>query len=220
MNREQTYSLNKMTRKSEDTATGPLRPLKSWYAVSTLSRHEKSAASTLESLGFTQYLPLINEERQWSDRKKTISLPLFSGYLFVQMANTPEIQLSVRKVPGVVRFVSNQHGPLAIPHEEIENVRALLSRGTECSPCLYLTAGDRVRVVGGPLAGIEGIFLRSGTRARIVVSIQIIQRSVSVQVAACDVVPAYQTVEQSKFAGFGHPTLRREFPIADRGQHG
>jgi transcriptional antiterminator NusG len=72
---------------------------------------------TLESLGIVHFLPLLDEERKWSDRKKVIAVPLFPGYLFVQIPERSESQLTVRKVPGVVNFVGNHNGPLAIPRE-------------------------------------------------------------------------------------------------------
>jgi transcription antitermination factor NusG len=158
-----------------------------WFAVWTRSRQEKSSAAMLEAIGIPHFLPLIDEERRWSDRKKMVSLPLFPGYLFVQIANSSEIQVCVRKVLGVVNFVGNQNGPLAVPEVEINSIRALLSRGAGCSPCPFLKVGDRVRVVRGALAGIEGLFIRCGARSRVVVSVEIIQRSVSVDVPACDV---------------------------------
>jgi transcription antitermination factor NusG len=158
-----------------------------WFAVWTRSRQERTSAAMLEALGVPHFLPLIDHERRWSDRKKMVSLPLFAGYLFVQIANTSELQLCVRKVPGVVNFVGNKNGPSAIPDDEINSVRKLLSRGAECYPCQFLKAGDRVRIVRGALAGIEGFFIRCGARSRVVVSVEIIQRSVSVDVPACDV---------------------------------
>jgi transcription antitermination factor NusG len=158
-----------------------------WFAVWTRSRQEKTSAAMLAALGVPHFLPLIDEERRWSDRKKMVSLPLFPGYLFVQIANSSEIQVCVQKVSGVVNFVGNQNGPSAVPEVEINSIRALLSRGAGCSPCPFLKVGDRVRVVRGALAGIEGLFIRCGARSRVVVSVEIIQRSVSVEVLACDV---------------------------------
>jgi len=160
-----------------------------WYAVWTRSRQEKAAAAMLDALGVSHFLPLVEQERQWSDRKKMVSVPVFPGYLFVQILVTSVLQLRVRQVPGVVSFVGNQNGPTAIPEDEIQNLRALLSRTTKCFPCSYLQAGDRVRIVNGALAGIEGSFIRSGTRSRIVVSVEAIQRSIAVEVSASDVEP-------------------------------
>lgn len=164
-----------------------------WYAVSTRSRQEKIAASMLENLEVAHFLPLIEEERQWSDRKQKVSLPLFPGYVFVQIARSNELQLRVLKVPGVVNFVGNQRGPLAIPESEIENVRAAVSCSAGCSPHPFLRAGERVRVVRGALSGVEGTLVRWGDRSKLVISVEMIQRSVSVNVAACDVKSVSET---------------------------
>jgi transcription elongation factor/antiterminator RfaH len=160
-----------------------------WYAVATRSRQEKVAASLLESLAIAHFLPLVNEERRWSDRKQMVSLPLFPGYLFVNIARSCETKLRVLKVPGVVNFVGNQHGPVAIPTEQIDSIRTVLLNGIECSSYPLLRAGNRVRIVRGPLAGIEGIFLRSGSDSKLVISIEMIQRSLAVSLRGCDIEP-------------------------------
>ena len=165
-----------------------------WYAVSTRSRHEKVAAMTLGSLGIVHFLPLLDEKRKWSDRKKVISVPLFPGYLFVQIPRTVESRLSVQKVPGVVNFVGNHNGPLAVPESELESVRAMLSHGNGCSPHPFLQAGDRVRVVRGALVGLEGTFIRDGAQSKLVISVEMIQRSVSVNVAPSNVEPVSHNV--------------------------
>jgi transcription antitermination factor NusG len=180
-----------------------------WYAVSTRSRQEKVAAMTLGSLGIVHFLPLLDEERKWSDRKKVISVPLFPGYLFVQIPRTVESRLSVQKVPGVVNFVGNHNGPLAIPVSELDSVRIILSRGSGCSPHPFLQAGDRVRMVGGPLSGIEGIFIRHGGQSRLIISVEMIQRSVSVGVAASDVEPVSQTAARLPQSPFALPAESR-----------
>jgi transcription antitermination factor NusG len=176
-----------------------------WYAISTRSRQEKVAAMTLGSLGIVHFLPLLDEERKWSDRKKVISVPLFPGYLFVQIPKTVESRLSVQKVPGVVNFVGNHNGPLAIPVSELESVRAMLSRGNGCSPHPFLQAGDRVRVVRGALVGLEGTFIRHGGQSKLVVSVEMIQRSVSVNVAASDVEPVSQTAMSPPHSSYALP---------------
>jgi len=160
-----------------------------WYAVSTRSRHEKVAASMLESLGIQHYLPLTTEVHRWSDRKQIIASPLFSCYLFVHISNSAASRLRVLKVPGVVNLVGTMNGPVPIPEREIECVRAVLSRGIECFPYPYLKAGDRVRIVQGALAGVEGAFVRSGPNATLVISIEMIQQSVAIKIDGCDVEP-------------------------------
>jgi transcription termination/antitermination protein NusG len=163
----------------------------SWYAVTTKSRQEKVVSSMLEYLEVSNFLPLLNEERRWSDRKQMVAMPLFQGYVFVKITTSGEMQLRVLKVPGVVDFVRARGGPLPIPDKEIEDVRAVLSHGLGCSPYPFLKAGDRVRVVRGPLAGIEGTLIRSGSQSKLVISIEMIQRSVAASVAESDVEPVY-----------------------------
>jgi transcription antitermination factor NusG len=162
-----------------------------WFAVTTRSRQEKAVASTLEYLEVANFLPLTNEDRRWSDRKQMVAMPLFQGYVFVRITPSGELQLRVLKVPGVVDFVRSRSGPLTIPDKEIEDVRAVLSHGVGCSKHPFLKAGDRVRVVRGPLAGIEGTLIRCGSQSKLVISIEMIQRSVAAGVAESDVEPVY-----------------------------
>lgn len=166
-----------------------------WYAVWTKSRQEKASAARLAALGIPHYLPLQSQARQWSDRKQTIKAPLFPGYLFVQLDVCTADKLEVLRMPGVVGFVGNSRGPAPIPDEEIESVRAVMFAGAECSTLPLLRAGDRVRMVRGPLAGIQGSLLRFGSKCQLVVSIDIIHRSVAVTVSESDVelVPAQQS---------------------------
>jgi transcription antitermination factor NusG len=160
-----------------------------WYAVSIRSRQEKMSASMLEHLAIPNFLPLVHKERRWSDRIKAVALPLFPGYLFVHLANLGKFKPRVLKVPGVVDFVGNQNGPLPISEKEIENVRAVLSLGIECSPYPFLKVGNRVRVVRGALAGIEGTLARCGSQSTFVISIEMIQRSVAITVSGNDLEP-------------------------------
>jgi transcription termination/antitermination protein NusG len=173
-----------------------------WYAVRTRSRQEKAAATMLEALGVSHFLPLISQERQWSDRKKMVTVPMFPGYLFVRIMATSGLELRVRQVPGVVDFVGNQNGPSAVPEDEIQNVRALLSPAVKCFPCPFLKAGDRVRIVSGALAGIEGLFIRCGARSRVVVSVEIIQRSIAVDVSEYDVEPLRNFPQRQSYSVF------------------
>jgi transcription antitermination factor NusG len=162
----------------------------SWYAVLTRSRQERVAALMLEYMMIANFLPLLSQERRWSDRKQMVNLPLFPGYVFVRIARSSELQLRVLKIPGVVGFVRNQTGPLPVPDREIEDVRAVLSHGIGCSPYPFLKAGDRVRVVRGALVGLEGTLIRCGSQSKLVISVEMIQRSVAVSVNESDVEPA------------------------------
>src|ERR1700723_357279 len=170
----------------------------SWYAVLTRSRQERVATLMLEYMMIANFLPLLSQERRWSDRKQMVNLPLFPGYVFVRIARSSELQLRVLKIPGVVGFVRNQTGPLPVPDREIEDVRAVLSHGIGCSPYPFLKAGDRVRVVRGALVGLEGTLIRCGSQSKLVISVEMIQRSVSIDVALSSVEPVSRAMEHAE----------------------
>jgi transcription antitermination factor NusG len=158
-----------------------------WYAVRTRSRQEKVAASILEAFGVPYFLPMKSEIRQWSDRKQRVTVPLFSGYLFVRINPHKDSRLQVMRVPGVAGFVGNQNGPLPVPDQQIEDIRLVLERRVECTVLPLLDEGDRVRVVRGALAGVEGRIVRSNLSSRLVISIELIHKSVVISVAREDV---------------------------------
>lgn len=158
-----------------------------WFAVWTRSRQEKVAASLLETLGVQHFLPLKSELRQWSDRKQTVTTPLFAGYLFVRMDLAQDGRLQVLKVPGIVGFVGNSVGPLPIPDWQIESIRAILNKRVEYSVLPLLKEGDRVRVVRGALAGAEGKLVRNNSASRLIISVELIHKSLAVSVSPKDV---------------------------------
>jgi transcriptional antiterminator RfaH len=158
-----------------------------WFAVWTRSRQEKCAASVLETLGIPHFLPLKTEVHQWSDRKQTVTVPLFSGYLFVRLDLARRNRLEVLNAPGIAGFVGNQMGPLPIPDHQIEGIRTVLEMRTECTVLTLLNEGDRVRVLRGPLAGVEGRLIRSNSSSRLSISIEMIHKSVLVNVSRRDV---------------------------------
>jgi transcription antitermination factor NusG len=141
----------------------------------------------LASMEITHFLPLLSQDRQWSDRMQKVMMPLFPGYVFVRITRTSEHQLRVLKVPGVVDFVRNRTGPVPVPEHEIDNVRALLSCGAACLPHPFLKAGDQVRVVRGPLAGLEGRLTRCESQSKLVISVEMIQCSVAISVLESDI---------------------------------
>ena len=158
-----------------------------WYAVSTQSRQEKVAANTLRALGITHFLPLQLQKRQWSDRIQEISVPLFPGYLFVHIDPWSSLKLEVLKVPGITRFIGDRTGPLPIQDSEIESIQGLVHSGVEFGPHPFLKQGDRVRVIRGALAGIEGILVRVGSKSQMIISIEMIHRSLAITVSERDV---------------------------------
>jgi len=160
-----------------------------WYAVSTRSRQEKVAAKLLENVGIPTFLPLVTEMRRWSDRHKAVSVPLFSSYVFVQVPAMNEFRVRVLKTPGVVDFVGNRGAPLPIPEKEIRDIRTLVSTNVVCSPYPFLKIGQRVRIVGGALDQVEGTLLGRGSESKLVISIELIQRSLAISVYDLNIEP-------------------------------
>lgn len=153
-----------------------------WYAVYTRSRHEKSVAEQLHGKGVETFLPVYRSVRRWKNGEHTVELPLFPGYAFVHFSLAD--RLAVLKVPGVVRLVGFNGVPAALEDHEVEDLRQALAAGVTARPHPYLTEGCRVRITGGPLAGRQGILVRRQSTIRVVLSIDLIQRSVLVDVAA------------------------------------
>jgi transcription termination/antitermination protein NusG len=189
-----------------------------WFAVSTRSRQEKIAASMLGYIAINNFLPVLSQERQWSDRKQMVAMPLFPGYVFVHIARTNELQVRILKVPGVVDFVRNRTGPLTIPNHEIEAVRAMLIHGTGCTPHPFLKVGDAVRVVRGPLAGIKGKLIRSGSQAKLVISIEMIQRSIAASVLESDIEPLPDALADPQETGVEQLPLVRSYGAVEKGE--
>jgi transcription antitermination factor NusG len=158
-----------------------------WYAAYTCANHEKRVAEQLGERNVEHFLPLYETVRRWRDRRVRLQLALFPGYLFVRLALRD--RLRVLQVPGVVRLVGFGERPIALPESEIETLRSGLDGGLCAQPHPYLTTGRRVQIKGGPLAGIEGILLRRKGNFRVVLSIELIMRSVAVEVDVADLMP-------------------------------
>ena len=158
-----------------------------WYALYTRPRHEKVVAEQLINREMEAFLPIREVLSRWKDRRKLVQLPLFPGYLFVRTSLTHKRQ--VVSTDGVVCMVSFQGAPAPIPDEEIEAVREICLTKLPCDPYPYLTEGRWVRVVRGPLAGLSGILVRKKGKHRLVVSIDILQQSVAVEIDADCAVP-------------------------------
>lgn len=159
-----------------------------WYAVMTRPRHEKKVAEELAIRSVMAFLPLVSEVHRWSDRRKTVEMPLFPGYVFVRLAPTPENKVSVLMVGGVLHFVGSAGHGAPISDAEIDGIRAILGSKTAVYQTSFLKIGQRVRVRGGALDGVEGILAECGRR--LVVSVNAIQRSVSVTLEGIAVEPA------------------------------
>ncbi|MGD0578735.1 MAG: UpxY family transcription antiterminator [Bryobacteraceae bacterium] len=161
-----------------------------WFALYVRSRFEKVVSRTLRDNGFTEYLPLYTKTSQWSDRTKKVELPLFPGYLFCRF--DPKRTFSVLRIPSVLHIVSVGTRPAEIPDVEVETIRKLLASGRGIAPCDYLEVGQRIVVISGSLEGVEGILTRFRGEDRLVASVALLLRSVSVEIdRAC--VRAVQT---------------------------
>ncbi len=158
-----------------------------WYAIYTRSRHEKRVAEQLARRSVETLLPLYETVRRWRNGRHRVQFPLFPGYAFVRIALKD--RLEVVKVPGVVKLVGFDGQPVALPEDEIEGLRRGLAEGIEARPHPYLTVGRRVRVVSGPLQGTRGILVRRKSQFRIVLSLDLIMRSMIADVDVADIRP-------------------------------
>jgi transcription antitermination factor NusG len=159
----------------------PLVVEEPWYAIQTRYRFENKIASHLQSKGVETFLPVLNEVHRWSDRQKTISLPLFSGYVFVRLLTSAPSRERILRTEGVLGFVSVRGEASPIPSRQIDDLRRLLAQKLPCSLHAFLKVGQRVRIRGGCLNGLEGVLAQSCTKT-LVISIECIQRSVAVTI--------------------------------------
>jgi transcription antitermination factor NusG len=151
-----------------------------WFAARVRSNFERVTAAHLRERGFQEFTPTYLVERHWSDRKKLIDQVLFPGYVFCRIDF--QDRGKVLTVPGLVGLVGAGKTPLPIPDSEIEAIRKLVRSGNLVTPWPFLEIGQRVLIERGPLAGIEGILDGSKGRSRLVVSINMLQRSISAEV--------------------------------------
>ena len=158
-----------------------------WYALKIRANHERVVGLHLIDRGYEQFSPSYKTEAKWSDRKKCTERFLFPGYVFCRLH--AQDRLPVLTVPGVVGVIGFGSGPVAVPDTEIARIRTLVNSGFLVTPWPYLSVGERVLIERGPLAGVEGILHAIKGRARIVVSIPMLQRSVSSEVERCWVRP-------------------------------
>src|SRR5207244_1531351 len=150
-----------------------------WYAAYICARHEKRVTAQLREKQLECFLPLYQSIRHWKDRYKQLELPLFPGYVFVRI--DLKDRLRVLQLPGVVRFVTFNGALARIDPFEMEMLRSGLGRDCNLQPHPYLTVGRKVRILRGSLAGIEGILVRKKDRYRVVISIDLIMRSVATE---------------------------------------
>ena len=159
----------------------------SWYALHTRARHERLVAQRLRDQEITTFLPVTTEVHRWSDRRKSIEIPLFPCYVFVHMTLTPEDRFRVFQVNGILGLVGVRGHGTPIPDEQIDAVRALLAQKIPWSFHPFLKAGQRVRIRGGALDGVEGIFQSRDRDQTLVISVDAVQRSLAVRISGYDI---------------------------------
>jgi transcription antitermination factor NusG len=162
---------------------------RSWYAILTRARNERVVSTRLQEREIESYLPVTTELHTWKDRKKRVEVPLFSCYVFVRAMLTNQQRFRVCNLDGVFGFVGPRGEATPIPDEQIEAVRTLLSGKLECSNYPFLKVGQRVRIRGGAMDGIEGVLQARNGERTLIVSIDAIQRSLAVRVEGYHVEP-------------------------------
>jgi transcriptional antiterminator RfaH len=158
-----------------------------WYAIYVMSNAEFTVEDALLAYGIESFLPTWADETTWSDRQKTIMRPLFPGYLFARCEGAPRDEIF--RIAGVLEVLPSKMKPLPVDPADIENIRLALASGLKMKPCDYVS-GDEVLIESGSLAGVKGIVLRTKNGERVVVRIEMLHRSVSVELDARDVVKA------------------------------
>lgn len=158
-----------------------------WYAAYTSANHEKRVAEQLGARTIEHFLPTYASVRRWQDRRVILQLPLFPGYVFVRMELRNRLQ--VLRIPGLAKLVGFGGMPTPLPQREIDVLRTGLATGVSAEPHPYLTVGRRARIKHGPLAGLEGILVRWKGNWRVVLSLDLINRSLVVDVHAAALEP-------------------------------
>jgi transcription antitermination factor NusG len=150
-----------------------------WRALIVRSRHEKVAAQALRSRGLEEFLPLYLSKRAWSDRTKMIDMPLFPGYVFCRFNDTE--RLRAISAPGVTSVVGFGGKDAVVEEHELESVRRMLAAGLSVEPWSYVRAGHLVEIHSGPLSGLRGQVVREKGLWRLIVNVDLLQRSVSAE---------------------------------------
>lgn len=160
-----------------------------WFAVRVRSNFERTTAVSLKTRGIQCFLPLYKARRQWSDRVKVVDLPLFTGYVFCRLQERRF--LPVLETPGVIQVVGRGPQPVPVEDHEMNALHRIVGSGKDAQPWPYLVVGQRVRMRTGALRDIEGILTKADGRDRVVVNVELLQRSVAVSVERIDLEPVW-----------------------------
>jgi len=152
----------------------------SWFALTAKPRHEKAVAANLNNKGLESFLPLYRARHRWTDRMRSVDLPLFPGYVFCRFLYSN--RLPVLTTPGVRSVVCFANIPTPVSDAEISRIQAIQASGLPAQPWPYLQTGQRARIEHGSLAGLEGVLLREKDSLRVVVSVELLRRAVAVEI--------------------------------------
>lgn len=158
-----------------------------WFAVQTRYRYEQRVAGDLTSKGVENYLPVLREVHSWKDRRKTLEVAVFGGYLFARFEETQRNRIRVLETSGVVRLLGHQGELDPVPDSQIESLRLSLGSGARCTRHPYLATGTLLRIERGPLKGLEGRLVRTTNALRLVVCVASVGQAVAVEVSREDV---------------------------------
>ena len=178
-------NLRKTMLETSQSIYGELNVIPNWYALSTKARHEKKIHNQLVQKGITSYLPLQTFHRRWSDRYKKVQEPLFSCYIFVKIAL--KNRLHVLQTDGAVRLVSFNGMPAMIPEDQINTIKAILENDLPIERVDYLTPGQKIEVMQGPLKGTRGILAEVKNSHRLIVRIDSIMQAISIDIDYRDI---------------------------------
>lgn len=180
-----------------------------WYAVQTRARHEQRIGTGLRQRGISALAPTMPQAHRWSDRTKIVEVPLFSCYVFVHLSISSTQRLEVLKTPGVFRFVNVNGAPAEIPDSQIDGIQTVVANNLSVSACGFIQIGQKVRIRGGALDGVEGILQSHGSGQKLIMSVDLIQRSIELTVEGYSVEP----VISSEFSGkTSQERLQRKCP--------
>ncbi len=159
----------------------------SWYAIQTRIRFEKQVAVQLRSKEIEVFLPLIRQMHRWSDRRQQVDVPLFPGYGFVHLCLDPVSRLRVLQTAGVAGFVSFNGEAIRVPRKQIEDIQQILAKDVPCTLYPFLQAGQKVRIRGGCLDGLEGILADCKSDKTLLISVEAIERTLAIHVEGYDI---------------------------------
>lgn len=158
-----------------------------WFAIQTRPRFEKKVNGELQEKGVRTFLPLSTVTHHWSDRRKLVQLPIFPGYVFVRIAPSHDVRVSVLQTNGVHSFVGVRNMGIPIPDCEIDAIQSVVEGGATVEPYPHLNIGQRVRIRGGCFDGVCGVLLTVNGDRSLIVSVNLIQRSVAMRIEGYEV---------------------------------